>query len=50
MLNYFAGRRDTMAKSSWFLISPYEVEETLYLVGNCMELQSWACRMRCWDE
>ena len=46
----FVGRRDTMTKSSGFLISPSEVEETPYLVGNCMELQSWACRMRCWDK
>jgi hypothetical protein len=27
-------------KSSGFWISPSEVEETLYLVGNCKELQS----------
>jgi hypothetical protein len=32
--------------SSGFRISPSEVEETLYLVGNCKKLGSWAYGMR----
>jgi hypothetical protein len=37
-------------ESSEFRISPSEVEETLYLVGNCNELQSWTYRMRRLDK
>lgn len=31
---YFVGRRDTMIKSSGFRISPTEVEETIFQIGN----------------